>query len=239
MPLKCQYCKSILSCDSTLRRHQKTVKSCIEIQLNFNKTDSNKNELLEIKNKDCSKNIINELLNSKDIIINDLRIQTNEYKIKIKELEFQNNEYKIKIKDLELWKEITIKEMKMNNSIINNNNNINSNNINSNNINNILLYTPDLSRENIQKVCEMINPEILMKEDGLASLFIEQIAKDKDGNYGIVNTNKKNICYQFKDKNGELIKILAVYNQLKYLQNYLEIQLKKILKKLKIRKIWI
>jgi hypothetical protein len=219
MPLKCQYCKSILSCDSTLIRHQKTVKKCIEIQLNFDKND-HKNELLENKDKDNSDDIIiNELLNLKDNIINELRNQ--------------NNEYKIKIKELELWKETTIKELKISNSI----NNTSKNNINSNNnINNILLYTPDLSRENIQKVCEMINPEILMKEDGLASLFVEQIAKDKDGNYGIINTNKKNICYQFKNKNGEIIKDS---NGLKSTQIFIElsrIQIEENLKKIENKK---
>ena len=193
---ECIFCDSILSSQKTLDRHQKTSKKCLIIQKDpkwinkfreknqlLIKQINNINEIksLEIKNK-------NELLYSKDITINSLKEQ--------------NNEYKIKIKELELWKETTIKELKMN-SITN----INSNNINSNNnINNILLYTPDLSRENIKKVCEMINPEILMKEDGLASLFVEQIAKDKDGNYGIINTNKKNICYQFKNKNGEIIK---------------------------------
>ena len=154
-----------------------------------------------------------ELIIIKESVIeknNNLIKMETELKIKdflINDFKSKNEELKTKNLTLELWKETTIKEMKINNSIINNNSVININSNNNNTINNILQYVPNLSRENIQKVCdEKITPEVLMKEDGLASLFIEQIAKDKDGNYGIINTNKKNICYQFKDKNGEIIK---------------------------------
>jgi len=92
-----------------------------------------------------------------------------------------------------------------------NNGNTNTNNGNNNtitnkiiNITNILQFSPDFSRENIAKAVEKITSDVLKKETGLADIYIDNIAKNENGEYGIVNTNKKNPSFHFRKKDGSI-----------------------------------
>ena len=86
----------------------------------------------------------------------------------------------------------------------------NTNNINTNitnnvkNINNIIVFKPDFSKKHILEVISHINADMLKEKNGLSNLYVNKIAKNDKGEYGIVNTNKKNPIFYYLDNDGTI-----------------------------------
>src|SRR5277367_5636872 len=126
-----------------------------------------------------------------------------------------------------------IKEIK--GDLINNINNGNENNITNNinkNITNILKFSPDLSIENMKRIAKLITPEILMDEFGLVKLYEKQIARNELGEYGMVNSNKRNPLFNYKDKDGNICRKNATYIMEDF-DEYTESEINKNLKTVK------
>lgn len=70
----------------------------------------------------------------------------------------------------------------------------------------LIKYTPDLSINNINKIFnQKFTPYLLMEEYGLPNLFINNIIRDSNGNYGAINTNLTSMGFKFKANNGKII----------------------------------
>ena len=209
---ECEFCGSILSEKKVLVKHQKTAKKCLKIQ----------------KNPTLLKNIIKEL--KPKVLIQNPKIE--ELKEIIDNLKKEFQEWKenagIKTRNDNSSNISTINGISVNRG----NNNGNNNNIN--NINNILVFSPNLSRENIQEICnDEITPEILMEEYGLAELYVNTIAKNKEGKYGMVNTNKRVPVLHYRNEKGEIKKDQGA---LELTKNFRECSIVPINKQLKMVK---
>ena len=118
-------------------------------------------------------------------------------------LKIQSDLNKLKVNEIESKSIVSLTNSgNTNNGNINGNNNTITNKII--NITNILQFSPDFSRENIAKAVEKITSDVLKKETGLADIYIDNIAKNENGEYGIVNTNKKNPSFHFRKKDGSI-----------------------------------
>jgi hypothetical protein len=230
---KCGYCSSILATQQTLERHQATAQKCLKIQ----------SEIITYKCV-CDEIFLNKsdhkehMIKCPDFISEKLTTDINNLKEETKK---QIEELKEKNKELELWKENTIKQMtlqltsktksKTKNENMNNNNSINNS---FNTINNILVFSPNLSREKIQEICDnKITPETLMKEHGLADVYVDNVARNKDSEYGIVNTNKREPVLNYKDEKGEIRRDIGAMELTRNFRECAEIPINKHLKTVK------
>lgn len=218
MSLVCLYCQCELSTKQALERHQKNTKTCLKSQEEYKINEKIKNAIMNRERE----------LNQLHLI--ELKIRDNAVE-----------EQKRQIKELELWKENTIKQMalqlatktksKTKNENMNNNNSINNS---FNTINNILVFSPNLSREKIQEICDnKITPETLMKEHGLADVYVDNVARNKDSEYGIVNTNKREPVLNYKDEKGEIRRDIGAMELTRNFRECAEIPINKHLKAVK------
>jgi len=147
---------------------------------------------------------------NKKIIQYKITEQLKDEQLKVKDEQLKLRDEKIKALENENKK---LKEMKDNkvNAIttpanINNNAGRDINNINNTQINNILAFTPDLSKPHLDEICKQITPALLMDQYGLTKLFVNEVARNERGGYGIINSNKKNPVLQYQNEKGELKK---------------------------------
>jgi hypothetical protein len=194
---KCNYCEVILSCHASLLRHQKNAKKCLDKQK---------------EKKEEKINIYTVQIESKEVLLKVKDEQLKEQKTQLKVKDEQLKSKDEKIKELEKWKEDVIKEIKDNKL------NVKTagrdieiagrdiNNINNTQINNILAFTPDLSKPHLDEICKQITPALLMDQYGLTKLFVNEVARNERGGYGIINSNKKNPVLQYQNEKGELKK---------------------------------
>ena len=78
--------------------------------------------------------------------------------------------------------------------------------ISNKNIDDNLTFTPVFSTKHISEVIDLININTIINENGLSDLYINEIAKNKNGEYGIINTNKKNPIFHIRKKDGSIEK---------------------------------
>lgn len=101
--------------------------------------------------------------------------------------------------------------------------------INKNNIVNILKFSPDLSRENIKKIVKLINPKTIMNENGIAEFYEKYIARNENGECGMITINKSSEIFFFLDENKNLCQktgkfITKCFNE--YAEDEIKINLK-------------
>ena len=95
-------------------------------------------------------------------------------------------------------------------------------------INSIIKYCPNVSNEYIIEVSKLITPDLLKNENGLSDLYVNKIARNEKGEYGIINID--NVFY-FKiidgrilnDLRGEIIFQKFFYYSNSYINNCLNI----------------
>lgn len=112
-----------------------------------------------------------------------------------------------------------------------NSNNITST-INKNNITNILKFSPDFSKENIKKIVKLINEETILNKNGLSEFFEKYIARNKDGECGIISINKSSDTFFFLDEKKEIHQKSAKFIT-KYFDIYAEDEINSRLKRVK------
>jgi len=93
-------------------------------------------------------------------------------------------------------------------SIIGNQNNTT---INKNNINNNIKFSIDLSDEHMKKIAQLITEDILMKETGLSDFYEKHVARNERGELGMINTNKKEPMFNYKDIDGNMMRNNGIY----------------------------
>ena len=234
MKHKCGYCESELSSKQALEVHQNNAKKCLAIQKEFKRNDIKKIEsilskkeneikqkyLVEITRKDEMIKYKDEMLRTKDDMLEKIELEKDKLE------KWRENA----IKRLE---ETTIRALDLASKM--NGNTENSNNNNSfNTINNILVFSPNLSREKIQEICDnKITPETLMKEHGLADVYVDNVARNKDSEYGIVNTNKREPVLNYKDEKGEIRRDIGAMELTRNFRECAEIPINKHLKAVK------
>lgn len=231
---ECEYCENTLSSKQALEKHQINTKKCVEIQKKLGDDGKKRVQILFFQNKEIKNNIV-QLKEDFNTSLDSLKL---EHMKQIEELKEKN-------KELEQWKEDTIKELKddrvktfdilvkskTKNENMNNNNSINNS---FNTINNILVFSPNLSREKIQEICDnKITPETLMKEHGLADVYVDNVARNKDSEYGIVNTNKREPVLNYKDEKGEIRRDIGAMELTRNFRECAEIPINKHLKAVK------
>lgn len=188
---KCGYCNSVLATKQTLDRHKATSQKCLKIQ----------SEIITYKCV-CDQIFINKndhkehISNCPDFITEKFTSDINKLK---KEHKKEMKELKDEIKDLELWKKNYIKEMSLQlMSKIKSSNSFNPGNF--------ITYTPNLSKDNITKICkEKITTDLLMDQYGIPDLFINEIVKSPEGKYGAINTNLRESRFKLKINENKII----------------------------------
>ena len=180
----CEYCKNNYYDKSTLKKHQKTSKFCIKIQIE-------KNENININKFIC--NFCNKELSTK---------QSLDRHIKVCKSKKNNEDNEIKKLINELHNEI--KEIKDNKNVINNNTTINNtvNNITINNID----FMSFMTAERIKEIFDQkFNIETLFgSEKSLANFTIENFLSGKDKPIYLC-TDKERNKFIFLDKNNKKI----------------------------------
>lgn len=187
---KCGYCNSVFATKQTLDRHKVTSQKCLKIQ----------SEIITYKCV-CDQIFINKndhkehISNCPDFITEKFTSDINKLK---KEHKKEMKGLKEEIKELELWKKNYIKEMSL--QLMSK---IKSNLFNPGNL---ITYTPNLSKDNITKICkEKITTDLLMDQYGIPDLFINEIVKSPEGKYGAINTNLRESRFKLKINENKII----------------------------------
>ena len=74
------------------------------------------------------------------------------------------------------------------------------------NVDDNLTFVSNFSKKHILEVVNLINTNTIINETGLSDLYINKIAKNKNGEYGIINTNKINPVFHIRKKDGTIEK---------------------------------
>lgn len=233
--MECQFCKKTFNNISSLNKHKKTAKYCLEIQGTFieyncvcgkisnlkSTHDNHMKNCLFIINTELQKNI-----QEKDEIIKNLRSD------KDKLIHEKEKDKIIYEKEIEGYKkQIEIYEKNISNPIEKNitnnitNNNITSTNTTSNNCNNNSLNIQGgINFDNIEEITKLIHDYydisyINNGQIGIAEFALQNYIKDENGNYKYICTDPSRHVFKHKDKNGNVIKDLEAQNLVKYLIN--------------------
>lgn len=111
---------------------------------------------------------------------------------------------------------------------------INSKLINNKTKKRILSHSPDLSIENIKRVCDLIGPDLLKIKFSIPDLFISKIVRNKEGKYGAITTDFSRKKVIFKKPNEE--KSIIDINGEKLTNNFITISKPLIESSLKLLK---
>jgi hypothetical protein len=222
--MECQFCKKIFKNISSLNKHKKTAKYCLEVQGTFIEYKCECGKISNLKSihdnhlKNCLYIInieLQKIIKEKDKIIKD-----KDEIIKDKDKIIHEKEIEIYKKQTEIYKNIPIEK-----NITNNNTTINNNTSTNNNCNNSSLNIQSgINFDNIDEITKLIKDYydityINNGQIGIAEFALQNCIKDENGNYKYICTDPSRHVFKHKDKNGNIIKDLEAQNLVKYLIN--------------------
>ena len=235
--MECQFCKQNFKNISSLNKHQKSTKYCLEIQgktqdykciceksyKNINLYEKHIEKCSEMKYLSLEKKMI-DIIEEKDKIIKEKEFIINQLILE-KEKIIREKEDIIKEKDLQICKsqaEVSVYEKNIKNVTINTNNYNTNNNTNNTNCNNSLNINSSINFANIDEITKLINDYydmnyIVNGQAGIAEFALDNYIKDVDGKYKYICTDPSRHVFKHKDNQGNIIKDLEAKNLVKFL----------------------
>ncbi len=235
--MECQFCKQNFKNISSLNKHQKTTKYCLEIQgktqeykciceksyKNINLYEKHIEKCLNMQYLNLQKKL-EDIIEEKDKIIHDKEIMIVKL-IAEKEEIIREKEEIIREKDLQICKslaEVSVYEKNIKNVTINTNNYNTNHNTNNTNCNNSLNINSSVNFNNVEEISKLINDYydinyIVNGQAGIAEFALDNYIKDDNGKYKYICTDPSRHVFKHKDMNGNIIKDIEAKNLVKFL----------------------
>jgi len=235
--MECQFCKQNFKNISSLNKHQKTTKYCLEIQgktqeykciceksyKNINLYEKHIEKCLNMQYLSLQKKL-EDIIEEKDKIIHDKEIIISKLMAEKEEI-IREKEEIIREKDLQICKslaEVSVYEKNIKNVTINTNNYNTNHNTNNTNCNNSLNINSFVNFNNVEEISKLINDYydinyIVNGQAGIAEFALDNYIKDDNGKYKYICTDPSRHVFKHKDMNGNIIKDIEAKNLVKFL----------------------